>query len=141
MAAMGQRWWSESIDVGFFHKCLVSDDKIELTLPPIYGFGFLFDGVRRVVTIRLRLLWRTKTREIPFQDASLRVSERFMRGGPDSPDWTHYEIKLVVADDEPYTVFRTDGSADKKEARKEAFDILAPFRKLGLKTHVKREAK
>ena len=54
------------------HTCWVSDAKVEITPPAIFGWGLLFDRARQTVTVRRRLLGFTLSHhEIPFSDVTI----------------------------------------------------------------------
>ena len=73
----GQARYTDWIRVPFFRRCWVGPDRIEVTHPIIFGRGFLFDGLRRVVTIRRCLLGRTLSEEeIPFSEFTMKRNVR-----------------------------------------------------------------
>ncbi len=66
---MARAGYTDWIWIPFFRRCWIGPDKVEVTHPIIFGRGFLFDGLRRVVTIRRCLLGRTLSEEeIPFSE-------------------------------------------------------------------------
>jgi len=71
---MGQAGYTDWIRVPFFRRCWVGPDKVEVTRPLIFGQGFLFDRLRRVVTIRRYLFGVTLSEEeIEFSDLTVRL--------------------------------------------------------------------
>ena len=69
---MARAGYTDWIWIPLFRRCWVGPVKVEVTHPIIFGRGFLFDGLRRVVTVRRCLLGRTLSEEeIPFSELTM----------------------------------------------------------------------
>ena len=76
---MTRAGYTDWIWVPYLRRCWVGPDKVEVTHPIIFGRGFLFDGLRRVVTIRRCLLGRTLSEEeIPFSELTIQRSRHLL---------------------------------------------------------------
>ena len=135
--------YSERIPLGFFRRCWVSEDQVEVTPPLLLGHGFLFDRVRQVVTIRERLLGFTLSEEaIPFSDIGVRVKGRYVKpssgvlypgGGvsPGSRGGIRYFVEMTIAHRRGFEVCEPQALDNKARANR----IVAAIHKLGVKDY------
>ncbi len=95
---MARPGYTDWIWVPFLRRCLVGLDKVEIT-PIVVGQGFVFDGMRRVVTIRRCLLGRMLSEEeIPFSDiGGIHLSESQKARPKDISDY-HIELRISTRD-------------------------------------------
>lgn len=118
-----------------FRRCWVSEDRVELTHPLIFGRSFLFDRVRRKVTIRRCLLGVTLSRsEIPFSDVTVRLRSHRVKdihygtdGSSTIPGGTLYIMEMAIGPGEALEVLCQFGSADLLTR------IMAAIQRLGIK--------
>ncbi len=126
---------SDWIRIPYFRRCWISADRVELTHPLIFGRGYLFDGTRRVVTIRRCLLGRTLSEEeISFSDVTVFMGQRYIADTYDEfgfvPGGDIYFIAMTMGRDKPRVkVFEEESLGDRDLADR----ILAAIRRvLGL---------
>lgn len=120
-----------------FRRCWVSADRVELTHPLIFGRSFLFDRVRRKVTICRCLLGVTLSRsEIPFSDVTVRLRSHRVKdihyGSVESgystiPGGTLYFMEMAIGPGDALEVLCEYGSADRLTP------IMAAIQRLGIK--------
>ena len=66
--------------IPFFRFCHVSEDKVLVTAPLVFGRGYLFDRSRRVVTIFRRIFGMSLTEmEVPFEMISDVEPRKYVR--------------------------------------------------------------
>ncbi len=122
---------SDWIWVPAFRRCRISEDKVEITHPLIFGRGFLFDRARQVVTIRRCLLGFTLSEEeIPFSHLSLRFRSEASHGEY-GESYTSDFIDIEAPGHRFYVSFSIWFGAF-PSGEKRAHRVLAAIQRLGL---------
>lgn len=65
---------ASSFEVSYLRSCTIAANRVDVTPPFLFGRGFVFDGSRRIVTIRRCLLTVGLSRhELPFSDVTVHL--------------------------------------------------------------------